>query len=316
MPISKKRLLVTGASGFVGQHVLAMCSDYDCIGTFHSHLPEKSYAHVTYRPLDMRHAEDVESTIQEILPDVILHLAGHAHSWNASFEDVFETHVYGTRALYDAIVTCRILSPAYNPRILYVSSADVYGTSANRLKEGDGLTENDLLMPISLYGMSKVSADRLTYMYAQRNKMDIVIARPFAHVGSGQRLGFFVPDMISQIKALENDSHLPRIIRVGNLESIRDYTDVRDVVHAYRLLMSADCERGEVFNICSGKGIKMSSLLESILKNFPFTIDIAQDPSRLRPSDLPIYVGSAQKLHNLTGWKPEISIERMIRDAL
>lgn len=316
MATPKKKLLVTGASGFVGQHVLAMCPEYDIVGTYTSHQPRTTYSHVVYEKVDILQKDQLNKLIEEIQPDYILHLAGMAVAWNTDFMEVFAVNVMGTRNLYEAVLACRNRSSEYNPRIVYVSSAEVYGKAAEKLSSGEGLSEDSPLMAVNPYGVSKVASDRLSYMYSQREKLDIVIARPFAHAGPGQRVGFFVPDMASQIIALEKDARSDAEIMVGNLEAVRDYTDVRDVVEAYRLLLTADVARGEVFNICSGQGVPMKYLLDVLLSLSQSTIAVKQDPARLRPSDLPIYIGSAKKLHEKTGWQPKISLETTLKDAL
>jgi GDP-4-dehydro-6-deoxy-D-mannose reductase len=145
--------------------------------------------------------------------------------------------------------------------------------------------------------------------------MNIAIFRPFPHIGPGQKLGFFVPDMVSQIVELENNPENSELM-VGNLDAIRDYLDVRDVVEAYALAIEKDFNPGDAFNICSGKGIKIANILDKLINLSSRDINIKKDPDRLRPSEVPVLVGDNSKLIEKFGWKPRFELNQTLNEIL
>lgn len=312
MASTTKTVLITGANGFVGQHLIQeLKGDYTICGLTKAANDSSllTSANIHYHDGDIGDKKFVAGVLKKYRPDYIIHLAARTHTWFTEIQDIFETNVLGTINLYEQVVKLG-KSHEYNPRILYVSSSEVYGNTQKPSK----ITETAECLPVNPYAASKLSADRLSYAYTQSQKLNIVIARPFTHTGPGQALGFFVPDMVSQIVAVENGEQ--KKLLVGNLDATRDYLDARDVVKAYRLLIETDIKPGEVFNICSGTGVKMKQLLSMLLKYSSSPIELQEDPKRIRPSDVRIFVGDSTKLRSVTGWKPIIPIEQTLADTV
>lgn len=305
-----KKVLVTGSTGFVGHHLINLLKNsYSVIGLTHSSTPP-SEDNVTYLPGDITQKDEITSILKKHLPDKIVHLAAQAKVATTDTQQLFNTNLLGTLNLYQSVLNVKESNKEYHPTILYISSSEVYGHTDNP----EDILETSTLNPLSFYASSKVAADRLSYQMSQSHKLKIIIARPFVHIGPLQQAGFFVPDMISQILELErNDSK--ETLFVGNLESIREYFDVRDVVKAYKLLLEKEIPPGEVFNICRGEGIKTREVLEKLLTFSKKKIKIEIDPSRLRPLDTPILIGNNSKIKKITGWIPEISLEQSLQDT-
>jgi GDP-4-dehydro-6-deoxy-D-mannose reductase len=306
-----KKVLITGANGFVGRHLIERLQDhYELVGLAGADKPMFTAPGLTWSSGDITDSHFTDNIMTTYRPDAIIHLAAKAPTWGSDGRQIFEVNVMGTVNLYESIVSVREQG-TYNPRIIYVSSAEIYGKAAT-----DALIdENTPLMPINPYGASKAAADRLSFAYTQNQKLDILIARPFTHTGPGQAEGFFVPDMITQIVAAESDPRQQHIL-VGSLQAVRDYSDVRDVVSAYELLLEAQAPAGEAFNICSGTGIKMADILARLLSMTDKKLTTQKDPKRLRPSEIPVFVGDNAKLQKATGWKPHLDLDQTLRDSI
>lgn len=305
-----KKIFITGAEGFVGQHAVNILKkDYSIVGLSRS-TPLESEENVEYIIGDILDPNAIEKILAQHNPDVILHLAGIAKTWNNDLKEVFNINLFGTLNIYQAIINIKEKKD-YNPKIIFVSSAEVYG----KTQDTKSITEEMLLFPISEYGSSKASADRASFQFSQTHGLNIVILRPFPHIGPGQKGGFFVPDMASQIIEIENDPQKHELM-VGNLQSVRDYLDVRDVIQAYKLAIETNLPKGEVFNICSGNGVKVEDLLKKLLSLTNKKIAVVQDPSKLRAVDLPVFVGNNHKFAEATGWKPEYSLDQSLEDVM
>lgn len=304
-----KRVLVTGATGFAGKHLVdALRHKYHVIGTGHYETPLHKSARVTYEQLDIRSSKSILRLLNQHSPDLIVHLAAHTTGWFDEPQAVYETNLVGTVNLYEAVAKLRD-STGYSPKLLYVGSSEAYGTSS-----GAGpITEGMPFLPTNSYGASKASADIASYAYTKSKKLNIVIARPFTHTGPGQRKGFFVPDMLSQVVAAEKDGG--HELEVGNTDATRDYLDVRDVVRAYMLLLEAETNPGDAYNVCSGKGIRIKDLLDLIVSQSTSPLSIVQDQARMRPSDVPVFIGDNSKLCSLTGWQPHFDIAQTISET-
>ncbi|KKQ08326.1 hypothetical protein A3E66_05495 [Candidatus Daviesbacteria bacterium RIFCSPHIGHO2_12_FULL_37_16] len=306
-----KKVLVTGSGGFVGRHLVDLLkTDYEVIGTlFGEDL--KDQENVSYHEGNIQDPKFLEDLINKYSPDFIVHLAARAISWDSDTEQIFNTNFLGTINLYKAVIANRNKNPDYNPKILYVSSAEIYGKTT----APDKINEHCPFFPVNFYAVSKVAGDRLSYQLSQSEKLNILIARPFNHTGPGQQKGFFVPDMASQIVEIENDPN-GQSLKVGNLESIRDLSDVRDIVRAYKMLLEAETTPGEAVNVCSGKGQKMKDVLEKLLSFAKKEIKVEEDPERFYPVDIKLAVGDNSKLKSLTGWEPQIPLDQTLEDAL
>jgi GDP-4-dehydro-6-deoxy-D-mannose reductase len=305
-----RKILVTGANGFAGQHLIKILKDrYGIVGIVHKSDLQNSGS-VVYENGNILDRGFLEELIKKHRPESIIHLAAIAPTWTEDPENIFKINLFGTLNLYLAVESLK-KEDGYNPKIVYISSAEVYGKTTNP----EHITEENPFFPANYYGASKVSADRLSYQMSQSAKLNITIIRPFNHAGPGQLKGFFIPDMASQIVEIENDPQKNELL-VGNLESIRDISDVRDIVAGYKLILEADTKPGDTFNLCSGKGIKMKDLLDKLLKLASKEIKIVEDPKRMRPSEVPITVGNNLKFKSLTGWEPIIPLDQTLKDTL
>lgn len=304
-----KKILISGANGFVGQHLIdTLKNDYQITGLIHeSNLTNSD--NITYKSgniLDRGFLED----ILNYKPDYIIHLAAIAPTWSTDPENIFKVNLLGTLNLYQAVTNLKKQS-GFNPKIIYVSSAEVYGKTINP----ENITEENPFFPANCYGTSKAAADRLSYQMSQSDKLNIVIIRPFNHTGPGQLKGFFVPDMASQIVEIENNPDKSELM-VGNLNSVRDFLDVRDVVEGYKKVLETDTPAGEAYNLSSGTGIKMEDILNKLLSFAKKEIKIIPDPKRLRASEVPITVGNNTKFRNHFSWQPKIPIDQTLQDTL
>lgn len=304
-----KRILVTGANGFAGGHLINLLkNDYQIIGIIHQSNLQNS-ENTQYESGNILDRGFLEELIKKYQPEKIIHLAAIAPTWSQDPENIFKINLLGTLNLYLA-VEAQKKSSGYDPKIVCVSSAESYGKTTNPEK----ITEDAPFYPANFYGSSKVAADRLSYQMSQSALLNIAIIRPFNHTGPGQQKGFFVPDMASQIVELENSGKDQ--LKVGNLESVRDISDVRDIVQGYKSILEADTKPGDAYNLCSGIGIKMADVLNKLLTLAKKEIKIVEDPSRMRPSEVPITVGDNAKFKTLTGWKPKIPIDQTLKDTL
>jgi len=297
-----RRVVVTGAGGFVGHY---LCNELEARGI---EVVRVDRAAVDGNlPLDVRDANGVRALIQEQAPDGIVHLAALS-SAGRSFADptpVFEVNGMGTLNLLEAV---RRVAPRC--RVVSVGSADAYGPSA----PGRPHTEDTPLAPISPYGASKVWQDVLTGQYGRAYNLDTVRVRPFSHTGPGQRPTFVLASFAHQIANIEAGDSEP-VLRVGMLDVVRDYLDVRDVVRCYaELLLTA--EAGSVWNVCGGKGYLLRELLDRLLALARVPIGVDVDPERLRAVDVPHLVGDPTRLRQALHWRPKLTMDQTLSDLL
>lgn len=301
-----KKVLVTGSNGFVGQHLAKELagSGIAVIGVGGSQGAKEKSPHVdSYLELDLTKPEEA-ARLDFAGVDGVIHLAGLA-AVGPSFDDpmlYFNVNVGIEVNLFEAA-----LAQDAKPRFLIISSGSLYDPGADL-----PLTENSPVEPSSPYAVSKIGQEQMAHYYRGRG-FDSIIARPFNHIGPGQGPGFIVPDLAQQIAAAEKGGS--REVLVGNLDAQRDYTDVRDIVRAYRLLLEKG-QSGEVYNVCSGQARSGHDILNGLLAVTDTKPEVKQDPAKMRPADNPLIYGSYQKLKDATGWQPEISIETTLADAM
>lgn len=304
------RILITGIGGFVGrhltQHVLAETPHAELHGAVIA--PEHAIPQAECHVVDLKDQAALHDLIERIRPDHIYHLAAQA-SVGRSFEDPWETLENNIRAQLNLITACLRLDPS--PRMLIISSGEIYGAQTFSDTPPD---EDAPLCPSNPYSVSKVTQDMLGLQYFLSHKMPIMRARPFNHLGPGQRTGFVAPDFALQIAQIEAGMK-PPLIHVGSLSAERDFTDVRDIVRAYRLIMERG-NPGEAYNIASGKCITIRYLLDVMLSYSTAQIRIETDTARLRPGKDNRSWGDASRLRRVTGWEPLIPIEQTIYDVL
>lgn len=302
-------IVVTGANGFVGRHLthaLRARGEARLIAWHRQPgAASPSSGAPPVRAVDVLDRDAVRRAIAADRPAQLFHLAGAPHvgdSWRNSLPSL-QVNVLGTHHLLEAV---RLEHP--DCRVLVVTSGMIY-------KPGpDALDEDAPLVPSSPYGLSKLAEDQLARLTAEQDGLDVVVARPFNHVGPGQDPSFAIASFCRQIAMIEAGL-MPPDMRVGNLDARRDLTDVRDVVSAYLRIMD-DAKRGSAFNVCSGRAYRIGDLLDTLRGLASVPITTSSDPDRMRPSDIPILLGSASRLTHTLGWAPTIPIEVTLADTL
>ena len=314
------RVLVTGITGFAGSHLadyaLAHHPGVEVHGTRRWRSKEDAADHlvgrVMFHECDMTDAHNVYQVVEKVKPDRIFHLAAQSYipaSWDSPAE-TFHTNVVGQCNLLESIKHLR--PSGYDPIVLIAGSSEEYGKVA---EDQLPITESTPLLPLSPYAVSKVAQDYMGYQYWQSYHIRAIRMRAFNHEGPRRGEVFVISNFCKQIAEIEKEVRRP-VIQVGNLEAVRDFTDVRDTVRAYWLATEA-CEPGEVYNVASGQGHRIRDVLTALLGIAKRAdIRVEQDPQRMRPSDVPVLVGDSTKFRRLTGWKPVIPFAQTIQDCL
>jgi len=307
------RILITGATGFVGGHLrryFLAHTDWAITGTCYPETPPPPFdpQRETLHYLDLRDAGATRALLAQSPPDYIIHLAAQSHV-PTSYQDPWGTldnNIRGQLNLLEGLLALNLA-----PRTLVIGSSEEYGRAGVAELP---LTEEHPLRPENPYSVSKVAQDVMGYQYFISFGLPVIRMRPFNHVGPGQSARFVLPAFASQVAEIEAGKQAP-VMRVGNLEPARDFTDVRDVVRAYHLALTRGMP-GEVYNIASGTPRTIQSLVEQLVTLATIPIRVEIDPERYRPADVPIIYGSAAKLKQDTGWEPEIPFEQTIQDVL
>jgi len=298
------RVLVTGVRGFVGRHLVPELSRHGHT-VYGVTLPgEEPFPPPYGFTCDIRDAESVRQAVRQAAPEACVHLAGIAFvptGWTNP-DLVFSVNLNGTIHLLEAL-----RSEAPGARTLVVTSSEVYG----REPSARALTEEAPLNPSNLYAVSKVAADLSSALYARRYGMTVMTARPQNHIGPGQSPNFMSQSFAAQLAAIASGK-APPILRVGNLECLRDFTDVRDVARAYRLLLEGG-RAGEAYNIASGKLIPVRTVLDELCGLSGTRPTLQTDPERYRPTDSPPLL-SIERIRQRVNWQPEIPLARTLRD--
>jgi GDP-4-dehydro-6-deoxy-D-mannose reductase len=304
-----KRVLITGASGFAGRHLashLSTSGDFDITGLSSRKRPPLDGGRLLV--CDLRDADLTRRTLEHYQPEIVFHLAGQSHVPRA-FAAPAETlvaNVVGSINLFEA---CRMAE--IEPVIVSVGSAEVYGPVS---PEAIPIREDQPFAPNNPYASSKAAQDLYARQYYASYGMKIVSTRPFNHVGPGQADRFVVSSFARQIAEVEAGLADP-VVLVGNLDPVRDFLDVRDVVRAY-VALADERFAGDVFNIASGRGIRIQDVLDMLIAESTHDIEVRVDPERVRPVEVPEFRGDASKLTAATGWEPEIPFSTSIRDIL
>jgi GDP-4-dehydro-6-deoxy-D-mannose reductase len=307
-------ILVTGAGGFAGSHLLArlLREETRVEGWHHPASPAPprapapdERASLQWRAVDLVDADAVGRAIAELRPSRVFHLAGAADqgkSWERSTE-ALHVNAFGTHLLLDALA--RIDTRC---RVLVTTSASVYAPSTAPL------TEESTIGPTSPYGVSKVAQELVARHARTTTAVEVIVCRPFNHIGPGQSPSFAAANFARQVAAIARGD-APPVLRVGNLTARRDLSDVRDIVRAYERLM-ADGRPGEIYNVCRGEAYEMRAVLDGLVTQSGVSVSIEVAPELLRPVDQPLLVGSCERLHAATGWAPAIPLEQTLRDLL
>lgn len=291
------KILVTGASGFVGKYLVKLLLSHEhevvALGLNNANLSIPVYE------ADILDYEAVLTCMKQVKPDAVIHLAAISNvplSWENPGLTI-DVNIHGTTNVFQALAEVNA-----NGMFLSIGSSDEYGLTA---KAGVPLTEDMLCQPQNPYAISKYCAEQMVLQLGKKYNMKVIHTRSFNHFGPGQAKGFVTSDFACQIAAIEKGLREP-IIRVGDLSAYRDFLYVEDVVKAYVALIEENVSCG-IYNICSGKSIQMKTILEQLLLQAKNKIEIAVDPKKYRPAEVPFFVGDCSKLKNATGWSSKIS---------
>ena len=305
-----KKALIIGAGGFVGSYLIDCLHEEFNMEVYATKLQGTEFSHpfATVRELDIMSKEDIVELLYDIRPDYIFHLAAQS-SVSVAWKNPMLTIDVNIKGSVNVMEAVRELF--YKPRILVIGSGEEYG----HIKAGDTpISEDTILRPGNIYAATKACQNMIGSIYAQAYDMEMMLVRAFNHVGPGQAPLFVVSDFCKQVAEIELGLKEP-VIRVGNLSAKRDFTDVRDVVRAYAMLIQKGMA-GETYNVGSGKAMEIRKILDLIVGMSSAKISVEVDPNKIRPVDVPIIEADISKIHDVTGWKPEISIEQTIRETL
>jgi len=308
----KTKAFITGATGFAGRHLMnaLLSPEITIYGTSFPQPPNHTEKNIVL--LDLRSERDVFEAVKAVEPHWVFHLGAISnvkYSWEKR-KETMETNIMGTFFLFEAV---KKFAPA--ARVLYVSSSDVYGfiSGENHPAEKHFLEEDSFHLT-NPYALSKAGGELAAGFYGRIDNLDIVIARPFPHTGPGQSPDFVCSDWARQVIQIERGAREP-VMRVGNLDVQRDFTDVRDTVRAYVALMQKG-RRGETYNICRGEGISLRKVLEIFLSYCSRPVNVEQDSAKMRKTDIPFLVGDNRKIKQEISWEPQIPLDRTLRDVL
>ena len=310
------RALITGITGFAGSHLaeylLAEHPDVEVFGLYRWRSRMENIEHIRSKvkllECDLRDYTSVHAALVASRPDYIFHLAAQSFvpsSWTAPNETL-TTNVSGQTNLFEGIRALGL-----DPVVQIACSSEQYGLV---LPDEVPIKETNPLRPLSPYAVSKVAQDYLGYQYFMSYGLKAIRTRGFNHTGPRRGHVFVTSNFCSQVAAIELGLQEP-VIRVGNLDAIRDFTDVRDMVRAYWLAVTKG-KPGEVYNIATGKGIVIRDLLDMIIGMARVEVKIETDPARLRPSDVEILIGDSSKFRADTGWEPQVPFDQTVRDLL
>lgn len=296
------KALITGSEGFVGKYLRAEmeAAGYEVTGL-------DLVAGEKTRTVDLLDPIATDALLAELKPDVILHLAGQADvgkSWKIPAK-TFEINVLAAIHLIDAM---RAHCP--ESTLVLVGSSDEYGS----LREaGASVSEETPANPMTPYAISKIAQEQMGRAYVRAYGLRICMTRSFNHGGAGQRTGFMIPDFASGIVRVERGE--AEAVSVGNLASRRDFTHVKDIVRAYRLIAEKG-KPGEIYNVGSGETHSAGEILDKLIAMANCPVPVRQDPARMRPSDTPVIRCDRTKLTRDTGWEPELGLDRILADTL
>lgn len=308
--MNRATVLVTGAAGFAGSHLLDLLQRQP-VRVVAWRRPgigadvERQYTWAEWHEVELLDRHETCARLAEAGPAFVYHLAGAPHvgqSWKAT-SDTLAVNVLATHHVFDAIRAAGLAS-----RVVVPSSSYVYRPADHPLVEGDPVRST------SPYALSKIATELAAARAAQYDGVSVVVARSFNHIGPRQDPSFFAPSVARQIALIEL-GRLEPVIRVGNLDAQRDFTDVRDTVRAYAALVERG-QPGRVYNVCSGIARPVRMLLDMLASQSRVPLAIEVDPARLRPNDTPVIVGDRRRLTGELGWSPAIPLEQSLHDLL
>lgn len=311
---TQKKALITGITGFAGSHLaeLLLGEGVSVYGIQRWRSKTDNIEHIkdkiTFEEADLLDAHSLYAVVDKVKPNYIFHLAAQSFvqsSW-ASPVQTLEVNIAGSAHLFEAV-----RKTGLPIQIQIACSSEEYGKV---LPDEVPIKEANPLRPLSPYAVSKLAMDYLGYQYFESYGMEIIRTRGFNHTGPRRGDVFAESSFAKQIAEIEKGKREP-VIHVGSLNSIRDYTDVRDMVRAYYLAVQK-CDPGEVYNICTGKGQKIKDVLDLLISFSKVRVTIQEDSTRMRPSDVKVLIGDNSKFVTKTGWRPTISFEQTMKDLL
>lgn len=307
-----KNLLITGAGGFVAGHFMKYVSEqnleYNILGLDIQDRLSYDYETFKYKKINLRDKELIKEVLENFKPDYILHLASIS-SVSQSWIQPVESFVNNTNIFLNIIESIRELK--LPTRILSIGSSEEYG---NYPQEMMPLKEEYELKPCNPYSVARVSQEMLSKLYAECYNVNIIMTRSFNHIGPNQRDVFVIPSFIKQLVSIKNSKE-SNVLNVGNIEITRDFLDVRDVVDVYHTLLT-EGEVGKVYNVCSGKGVKLKEIIEIISNELKIKPKINVDENRIRPTDNLVIIGDNTLLKNQFNWTPKYTLNKTLQDMI
>ncbi len=305
-----KKAMIIGAGGFVGSYLIDCLHNEFNMDVYATKLPNMEFEHpfATVCDLDIMSKDDIVELFYDVRPDYIFHLAAQS-SVSVAWKNPMLTIDVNIKGSVNVMEAVRELY--YKPRILIIGSGEEYG----HIKEGDTpINEDTVLRPGNIYAATKACQNMIGSIYAKAYDLELMLVRAFNHMGPGQAPLFVVSDFCKQVAEIELGLKEP-VIRVGNLSAMRDFTDVRDVVRAYALLIQNGIA-GETYNVGSGNAMEIRKILDIIVGMSTAEINVEVDPNKIRPVDVPIIEADITKINEVTGWKPSIPIEQTLKEVL
>lgn len=305
---NQRRVLITGAAGFVGHHLI---KEFEANGytVFTTDVVDAANALPNYTRADLCNRDELCKLVSKVKPTACVHLGAISFVPDGDKNPAFllSVNVAGTVNVVEAL-----RQNAPKCRLLFVSSSQVYGPVASLEAAEASIKEDSPLLPLSLYAISKVAAERAVAAYGACHGMDVMIARPANHTGPGQTPRFVAVAFAKQVLAIKNGEQ--DVLRTGNLESIRDFTDVRDVVRAYRLILENGLS-GNAYNISTETRVSMGELLSMLQKLCGTSAPVETDPALYRPTDASQRL-DCSKLYGHTGWQPSYNLQQTLKDIV
>jgi GDP-4-dehydro-6-deoxy-D-mannose reductase len=307
------KALITGANGFVGSHLaeyLLDHTDWDVSGTVYGDIANVAHLNGRIRMLDGGITEPAvcREVLEAAEPDYVFHLAAQSLPSEAR-RDPWPSLATNIRMQLN--VLRGVLDLGLQSRVLVVGSSEQYGRiDSDQLP----IDESSPFRPLNAYAVSKVAQEMLGLQFHLAHGLPVMVVRPFNHIGPRQRLGFVAPDFAYQVAMAEAGQRVP-VVRVGNLDVSRDFSDVQDVIRGYHRIMTSG-EPGQAYNLCSGRAHSISELLNLMVESSTVKLTVEQDSARRRKVDVPVVIGDYRKLRERTGWTPAIPFEKSVARVL
>ncbi|MGG7178118.1 GDP-mannose 4,6-dehydratase [Clostridium paraputrificum] len=303
-----KKVLIIGANGFVGTHLARELKNnsYICLGADLNDISDNNEFDSVYK-LNILDEESINIVLEKTRPDYIINLAAISSvkkSWDIP-SVTFDVNVKGTINILECIRKAGLKA-----RVLLIGSSEQYG----KIDYSKAVSEDSELNSINPYGISKYTQEKVALMYKEAYGIEVILVRAFNHIGPGQGKGFVIPDFVSQVVGIKNKG-IKSNITVGNLSAKRDFTDVRDIVCAYRLLLEKGVS-GEIYNVGSGIEVEIKQVLNLIIKLVGLDIEVIVDENKYRRIETPSIVCDNSKLKNATGWGIKYKLEESLIDII